>query len=140
MTTAILTNKREQPNDNGLCVVDVDCPKCRRFETLTFDGWDAVLCPGCGEELNHPDYALEASLEESLEDLHVELDKAAKLGVLIADLREFVGDYDLEQSSCNPGYRIKCAAWYFAEKLEDGPSGMDGTTNRLVEMFREMYQ
>jgi ribosomal protein S27E len=51
MTEAILTNKRKHPNEPHF-IVDVTCPECGHCRTLGVEGWDAVLCGGCGAELN----------------------------------------------------------------------------------------
>ena len=48
---AILTRKRAHPNRNGRYIVDLECSQCGHSRTVTFSGWSAIGCPGCGAEL-----------------------------------------------------------------------------------------
>tara|TARA_R100000808_G_scaffold5300_1_gene16213 strand:+ start:2485 stop:2898 length:414 start_codon:yes stop_codon:yes gene_type:complete len=34
--------------------IHVDCPDCGDMHTLADNGWSAVLCTGCGEEIPYP--------------------------------------------------------------------------------------
>jgi ribosomal protein S27E len=56
MAKAKLTNKRAEPNVNGLYVVDVICSKCDHTFTVSFSGWSAVGCEGCGTMLKRTPY------------------------------------------------------------------------------------
>ena len=53
---AILRYKRLHPDGEGPHVVDVVCPACSTTRTLAFDGWSAIMCPGCDCELTRPEH------------------------------------------------------------------------------------
>tara|TARA_Y100001963_G_C6611858_1_gene367436 strand:+ start:101 stop:466 length:366 start_codon:yes stop_codon:yes gene_type:complete len=51
---AILKYRRPHPDGHGPEVVDVVCPACSETRTLAYDGWSAIVCSNCGQELQHP--------------------------------------------------------------------------------------
>lgn len=55
MVKAKLTNKRSEPNGNGMYIVDVTC-SCGHTFTVSFSGWTAVGCPRCGAMLERTPY------------------------------------------------------------------------------------
>ena len=54
---AILKYRRPHPDGHGPEVVDVVCPVCSDTRTLAFDGWCAIVCANCGQEIEHPETA-----------------------------------------------------------------------------------
>jgi len=55
MVKAKLTNKRWEPNNNGMYAVDVTCPECCHTMAVTFSGWAAIRCR-CGAWLERTPY------------------------------------------------------------------------------------
>ena len=48
---AKITNRREHHNRDGSHVCTVGCPECGAARTLSYGGWSAVACAGCGSTL-----------------------------------------------------------------------------------------